>query len=48
MEDLDDEGGKAGHGMSKGKEQGLEVNGCCGMGYRKSNIASLEQRFLMT
>lgn len=36
VEELDDEGGEAGHYLSKSKEQGLEVNGCCGMGYRKT------------
>ena len=43
VEDLDEEGGKAGHYTTKGKGQRLEVNLCCG----KSNTASGELRFPM-
>lgn len=38
VEDLDDEEGKAGNYTSKGQEQGLEMNGHCGMEYRKTNV----------
>lgn len=38
VEDLDDEEGKAGNYISKGQEQGLEINGHCGMEYRKTKV----------